>query len=178
MAAPEVPIEVDPETGVWSSDGLPMIYLPRHFFVNNHRAIEEVLGQAAYARLLFEAGHRSAYDWCARAAETSGLDGLDVFRLYLKRLSQRGWGRFSLLSVDAEAGSARIRLDHSVFVLEERRKAGRKLCYMFAGWPAGALAWVRERAGRPLELAGAEVQCAAEGSHDHCLLEARPAKAA
>lgn len=32
MAAPEVPIEVDPVTGVWRTDGLPMVYLPRHFW--------------------------------------------------------------------------------------------------------------------------------------------------
>ena len=25
MAAPEVPIEVDPQTGIWTTNGLPMI---------------------------------------------------------------------------------------------------------------------------------------------------------
>ena len=42
--APQLPIEVDSETGVWTSDALPMLYVPRHFFVNNHMGIEEVLG--------------------------------------------------------------------------------------------------------------------------------------
>ena len=41
--APQLPIEVDSETGVWTSDALPMLYVPRHFFVNNHMGIEEVL---------------------------------------------------------------------------------------------------------------------------------------
>ena len=45
MAGPEVPIDVDPETGIWRTDGLPMIYLPRHFLVNNHVAVEEALGR-------------------------------------------------------------------------------------------------------------------------------------
>lgn len=175
MSAPEVPIEVDPTTGVWTSDGLPMIYLPRHFFVNNHRAVEEALGWDAYARLLFAAGHKSAYDWCARAATASGLAGLDVFHLYMRRLSQRGWGRFTVLDVDADAARAAVRLEHSVFVLEERRKAGEMVCYMFAGWPAGALEWVRAAQGRPIRLAGAEVQCAAQAPHEHCLLETWPA---
>lgn len=40
--APQLPIEVDSETGVWTSDALPMLYVPRHFFVNNHMGIEEV----------------------------------------------------------------------------------------------------------------------------------------
>ncbi|MGY2854908.1 hypothetical protein ACVWWF_003313 [Pseudomonas tolaasii] len=48
--APQLPIEVDSETGVWTSDALPMLYVPRHFFVNNHIGIEEVLGADAYAR--------------------------------------------------------------------------------------------------------------------------------
>src|SRR5699024_9495803 len=42
--APEMPIEVDSETGVWTTDALPMLYVPRHFFVNNHIGIEEALG--------------------------------------------------------------------------------------------------------------------------------------
>ncbi|HLA31779.1 MAG TPA: DUF5943 domain-containing protein, partial [Pseudomonas sp.] len=42
--APEMPIQVDDETGVWTTDALPMLYVPRHFFVNNHIGIEEVLG--------------------------------------------------------------------------------------------------------------------------------------
>ncbi|HBQ8682966.1 TPA: hydrocarbon binding protein, partial [Klebsiella pneumoniae] len=47
--APQLPIEVDSETGVWTTDALPMLYVPRHFFVNNHMGIEEVLGADAYA---------------------------------------------------------------------------------------------------------------------------------
>jgi len=26
MAAPEIPIDIDPATGIWSTDGLPMMY--------------------------------------------------------------------------------------------------------------------------------------------------------
>ena len=37
---PEVPIEVDSATGEWSVDGVPMILVPRHFFLNNHLAVE------------------------------------------------------------------------------------------------------------------------------------------
>jgi len=48
--APQLPIEVDSETGVWTSDALPMLYVPRHFFVNNHMGIEEVLGLTSTPR--------------------------------------------------------------------------------------------------------------------------------
>ena len=32
MESPKIPIEIDPDTGIWSTNGLPMIYMPRHFF--------------------------------------------------------------------------------------------------------------------------------------------------
>ncbi|MDX1465685.1 MAG: DUF5943 domain-containing protein, partial [Halomonas sp.] len=47
--APELPIDVDAETGVWTTDALPMLYVPRHFFINNHVAVEEALGVEKYA---------------------------------------------------------------------------------------------------------------------------------
>ena len=47
MGRPRVPIEVDDASGVWSVDGMPMILVPRHFFVNNHLAIEAALGAEA-----------------------------------------------------------------------------------------------------------------------------------
>ena len=37
-----VPIRVDPETGEWSVDGVPMILVTRHVFVNDQRAVEEL----------------------------------------------------------------------------------------------------------------------------------------
>ena len=163
---PQVPIEVDDATGAWSVDGLPMILVPRHFFVNNHAAVEGALGQERYAELLFDAGHRSAYVWCEKEARTHGLQGVEVFHHYMKRLSQRGWGRFSVESVDARRGTARVRVAHSVFVAE-RRTPGRKSCYMFRGWFPGALEFI---AGGKLKLRCEEVQCAAEG-HQDCVFE-------
>ena len=120
---PQVPIEVDEATGVWTTDGLPMLYVPRHFFVNNHTAIEEALGREKYATLLYDAGYKSAYFWCASEAKTHGLSGLPVFEHYLKRLSQRGWGQFKFETVDAKSGAAEIRLDNSLFVLAQAASA-------------------------------------------------------
>ena len=116
---PQIPIEVDEATGVWTTDGLPMVYVPRHFFVNNHTAIEAALGREKYAKLLYDAGYKSAYFWCASEAKTHGLAGLPVFEHYLKRLSQRGWGQFGFQTVDARSGAAEIRLENSLFVLAE-----------------------------------------------------------
>lgn len=172
MAAPKIPIEVDPATGVWSTDGLPMIYMPRHFFVNNHLAVEAALGEEDYARQLYDAGHKSAWLWCEKEAATHGLEGLEVFHHYMRRISQRGWGQFTVVSVDRESGTADVRLDHSVFVEHCGTDTGRNICYMYAGWFSGSLEWAGHATGRSLTLAAREAQCRANGA-EHCLFEVR-----
>jgi hypothetical protein len=174
MGAPQVPIDVDEATGVWRVDGMPMILVPRHFFVNNHAAVEEALGETRYAQQLFTAGHKSAYVWCEKEAKTHGLDGIAVFHHYMKRLSQRGWGQFRVEAIDAERGTGRVRVDHSVFVLERAEGAPRKTCYMFRGWFCGALEYVGGALGKTFKLTANEAHCAAEGRHDHCLFEIAP----
>jgi predicted hydrocarbon binding protein len=169
---PQLPIDVDEETGVWTTDGLPMLYVPRHFFVNNHEAIEAALGRERYAKQLYEAGYKSAWFWCEKESVTHDLSGLPVFAHYLKRLSQRGWGLFDFESADPDTGHARIRLRHSSFVLQQPDSHG-KLCYMFAGWFAGAMDWVGKDSGRNYRTASSETQCEAEG-HAHCVFTVEP----
>jgi predicted hydrocarbon binding protein len=169
---PQLPIEVDEETGVWTTDGLPMIYVPRHFFVNNHSAVAAALGADRYGEILYPAGHKSAYYWCDKEAKTHGISGLAVFEHYLKRLSQRGWGQFSFLDADPATGHARIKLTHSVFVLQQPELSG-KLCYMFAGWFAGAMDWVGDTSGYSYKTESSESQCASEGQ-DHCIFTVTP----
>ncbi|HLI09956.1 MAG TPA: DUF5943 domain-containing protein [Alphaproteobacteria bacterium] len=177
MAKPQVPIEVDEDTGIWSVDGMPMILVPRHFFVNLHDAVEAGLGAEATRRLWWESGRLSAYQWCRKEAATHGLHGFDVFRHYMKRLSQRGWAQFTILDHDGATGHTRIGVRHSVFVLHHHGEGERrKLCYPFRGWFVGALDHVGEALGRPFgPLASEEIHCAAEGEHDACLFEVRPA---
>jgi Domain of unknown function (DUF5943) len=68
MGKPQVDIQVDDATGRWSVDGLPMILVPRHFLLNNHHAVEAVLGPENLEEVLRPAGRRSAYFWCEQAA--------------------------------------------------------------------------------------------------------------
>ncbi len=172
MGKPAIDIVVDERTGRWSVDALPMILVPQHFYLNNHFAIEGELGPERLAAVLHPAGYRSAYHWCEKEAAFHGFSGEEVFRHYLRRLSQRGWGQFAILSLEPAAGRAEIRLDHSAFVDEARRRAGRKLCYMFVSWFEGALAFATAGATRPVRAH--EVYCEAEGLHDHCLFSVEP----
>ncbi|MEX1056219.1 MAG: DUF5943 domain-containing protein, partial [Natronospirillum sp.] len=155
--APDMPIVVDDETGVWTTDALPMLYVPRHFFVNNHQAVEAALGADQYADILYHAGYKSAWHWCEKEADIHGLSGPAVFEHYMKRLSQRGWGLFSIEHLDIEAGTARVRLDHSAFVYQYG-KVNRKVDYMFTGWFAGAMDQIAASLGYEVRTQARQVQ--------------------
>ena len=175
MANPEIKIEVDEKTGRWQVDALPMILVPQHFFLNNHFAIEAELGPERLEALLRPAGHRSAYVWCEKEAAHHGLHGVDVFRHYMKRLSQRGWGQFQVVDVSVQDGRAKVNVRNSAFVDDARRGSGRKVCYMFAAWLEGSLEYVTASSNNPRKLVVKEVSCAAEG-HDHCTFKVEPAR--
>jgi hypothetical protein len=53
MGNPQVNIRVDDTTGRWFVDSLPMILVPQHFFLNNHYAVEAVLGPEKLASPTF-----------------------------------------------------------------------------------------------------------------------------
>lgn len=171
--APELPIDVDSETGIWTTDALPMLYVPRHFFVNNHMAVEEALGAEKYADILYHAGYKSAWHWCEKEAELHGLEGVDVFEHYMKRLSQRGWGLFITEDIDLDAGTARVRLEHSAFVYQ-MGKVNRKIEYMFTGWFAGAIDQILSARGSSLRTVAEQTQSGAEEGCEYGLFVVTP----
>jgi len=176
MGSPEIPIDVDAQTGIWRTDGLPMIYLPRHFLVNNHVAVEEALGRDAYRKILSAATEKSALHWCRSEAKTHGLAPEATFRHYFKRLSQRGWGQFSVALLDARARLCRIELLNSVFVLETEASSPSPRCFMFEGFVSGALQFLLDAEGLMPgkdSVSCAESQCASGKLHDRCVFETR-----
>ncbi|MBD3894870.1 hydrocarbon binding protein [Halomonas sp. ML-15] len=171
--APELPIEVDSETGVWTTDALPMLYVPRHFFINNHTAVADALGVDKYAEILYHAGYKSAWHWCEKEAEAHGLDGVAVFEHYMTRLSQRGWGKFITEAIDLDAGTVRVRLEHSAFVYQ-LGKTGHKEEYMFTGWFAGAMDQILAARGSALRTVAEQTQSAAEDGCEVGYFETKP----
>ena len=170
MGQPQVPIDVDPETGIWRTDGLPMIYLPRHFLVNMQKSVEEAIGTTAYRQILYASSDLSALQWCRAEAKTHGLSPIDTFRHYLRRLSQRGYGQMEIAALDEEAGTASVVVRHSAFALGYGAGTGRSVCYTFEGSFAGGMRYVLEMAGRRGEPTCREVACAAAG-HSECRFE-------
>ncbi|CAO1662318.1 DUF5943 domain-containing protein [Salinicola sp. NYA28a] len=165
LMAPELPISVDSETGVWTTDALPMLYVPRHFFINNHVAIEQALGVETYAKILYDAGYKSAWYWCEKEAELHGLEGVAVFEHYMNRLSQRGWGKFVTEAIDLEAGTAKVRLEHSCFVYQ-LGKTGKREEYLFTGWFAGAMDQILAARAIDLRTRAEQTQSGAEAGCD------------
>jgi hypothetical protein len=177
MGNPQVPIDVDSDTGIWRTDGLAMIYLPRHFLVNNHVAVEDALGREAYRGILRAATEKSAIHWCQAESRTHGLAREATFRHYFKRLSQRGWGQFSIdrLQQSGERGGG-ISVHNSAFALELRGRAQPPLCYMFEGFISGAFAFLVRGADTvegAISVSCLERFCAGDGMHTHCAFEFR-----
>ena len=164
---PAVPIDVDEASGIWRTDGLPMVYLPRHFLVNNHLAVEAALGREAYQTILRASTAKSAIEWCEAQVRGKGLDAEATFRHYFHRLSQRGWGRFSIDELDIAGRRGSISLRNSVFALEAGQGAARPVCYMFEGFITGAFSFLLGLTD-PTTINCEETYCACNGQHDHC----------
>jgi hypothetical protein len=172
MQSPEVPINVDPETGRWTTDSLPMLYVPLHFFVNNHKAIEKELGVERYSRLLYDAGYQSAWTWCDHESKQHGLAGEDVFEHYLKRLSQRGWGIFDVLHFDLGGAAASVSLKNSAF---HQPGSGQGTGdYMFTGWFSGAMDQILHAEGSSVRTKCHQVHWEGQGGADFGLFRVAP----
>ena len=114
---PQLPINVDPDTGVWTTDALPMLYVPRHFFTNNHVAVEEALGVEAYAEILYKAGYKSAYHWCDKEAKLHGLTGMAVFDPFM------GSGTTGVACVQLGRNFIGCEIDPKYFAIAQKRIA-------------------------------------------------------
>lgn len=162
---PVVQIDVDEASGIWRTDGLPMVYVPRHFMVNMHNEIEQTLGRPAYVALLERSGAKSARYWCQNQADQLDLSAPEIVEHYLKRLSERGWGRFSITAMNPAKLTAQITLQDSIYVLEERGQSVEPICYMFEGFLIGAMQFLCDAQGIvPKEITCRESECAAMGA--------------
>lgn len=164
MPAPEVQIDVEAETGIWRTDGLPMVYTPRLFLVNMQRGMEEAIGEAAVRDMLYRSSERSAVQWCRHQATEQGLGGEEVLRHYIRRMSQRGFGQVELAALDVVAGTGTLLVRHSAFALGYGPETGRAVCHIFTGSFAGGMRHVLEAAGVAGEPVCEEVECMAAGA--------------
>jgi|ERR1700728_584174 len=165
MTSPQVPLVVDDATGVWSSDGQPMILIPRRFFVFLQMEAEKLFGLEGAQDLYDAASRRGARIWCENEARRSDSSGREIFTRYLNRVSSRGMGRFTLLTLDAAQCAATVEFDQSIFVAEYGPNQGRCVCYSFSAALAGAMDYLRaDQSPSDMVPSAREVHCQSNGS--------------
>ncbi len=168
-----VPVRVDPQTGAWSVDGQPMVLVPRHYWAFIQQSLEDGLGLEKAHELLSNPGYRAAKVWCERESATHGLRGGPLFRHYMQRMSERGYGAIRIEALDLEAGTADVRIEHSVYPAEYGL-VNRCVCYRFEGPLEGSVEYCAATEGRTLKLQAREVACVSAGASE-CRFDVRPA---
>jgi len=162
-----VPVSVDERTGIWSVDSLPMILMPRHFWIFVKSEIESRLGFQEAETLFLKSGVPAARHWCKEAAKEKGIQGEELLQYYFSQRGKRGMGLFSLLEFDPEWKSARVRIDYSVYAEGAGQNVGRNVCYPMNGAFIGAMSFISSSNGSCREYGAVEVECKANGG-DHC----------
>ena len=146
-------------------DEVPMVLMPLWFFVGIKKRVGAEAGSERVAKIYYDAGYEGAYKWSKVQIE-NGLKGPAVLEQYLNSMTNRGWGRFEISSLDENKGRAIFRLQHSAMALEQGRTEEAS-CLWVPGAMAGSMQAVLESNGSPLKVSGKEVRCLSTG-HSFC----------
>jgi hypothetical protein len=129
------------EAGRLVLNGQEMILLPRHFFRYILREVRHAVGPENFRRVFRKAGHDGAVTFCRRYREAHGCGPREAVEGYFREMSLRGWGRFSVLRLDPEAGAAEVLLESSAVPEEGELPAGH---VTWEGAVVGALRFLNE----------------------------------
>ncbi|MEJ2164077.1 MAG: DUF5943 domain-containing protein [Desulfobacterales bacterium] len=153
-------------------DEVPMVLMPLWFFAGIMKRVETAAGPEAAAGIYYDAGYEGAYKW-SRVQIENGLQGSAVLEQYLNSMTNRGWGRFEIASLDEKNGRAVFRLHHSALALEQGRTE-QASCLWVPGAMAGSLQAILDAGGSPLKVGGRETRCLSAG-HPFCEFTVAPA---
>jgi len=84
-------------------DSVPMVPLPRWFFVAIKRQIEELCDPETARQVYYRAGWEGATKWVQVQMDQAGLSGRAVLEQYMNSASLRGWGRLKITEYDEDA---------------------------------------------------------------------------
>ncbi len=152
--------------GSLTLDAIPMILMPRWFFVAILKQVEKIAGREAAERIYYAAGYEGADKWARAHMETMRLSGVAVMAQYLGSAERRGWGRFEILEFVENEGRGRFRLHHSA-VAEEMGCTSSLACIHLPGSLAGAFQTILDCQGIDLKVLGREIKCRSKGD-DYC----------
>ncbi|MBW2441205.1 MAG: 4-vinyl reductase [Deltaproteobacteria bacterium] len=153
-------------------DEVPMVLMPLWFFVGIMKRIGAEVGSGRAAEIYYDAGYEGAYKWSKVQIE-NGLKGPAVLEQYLNSMTNRGWGRFEILSLEEKDGRALFRLHHSAIALEQGLSEAPS-CHWVPGAMAGSLQAILESKGNPLKVIGKEIGCLSAGQ-PYCEIIVEPA---
>lgn len=146
-------------------DSVPMLLIPRWFFVAIMRQVEELCGREKALEVYYRAGWEGAVKWTTVQMKEAGLSGRAVMEQYMTSAGLRGWGRLEVVEYDEEAVRVKVRLANSA-VAEEIGVVGDVVCHHLPSSVAGAFDTILKAQGRPKKVIGIETKCAAKG--DDC----------
>lgn len=141
---------------------VPMILMPRWFFVGIMNRVVERAGRETAAGIYYDAGYQGAYDW-GKVQLEAGLTGRAVMEQYLGSMTSRGWGRFEIVAMDIPAGRGTFRVHDSALALE-LGAAGAEACLWHPGAMAGCFQVILDHQGIDLKVRGRETSCLAHGA--------------
>ncbi len=150
-------------------ESVPMVLMPRWFFVAIKRQIEQLCDPEIARQVLYRAGFEGATKWAQEQMTRYGLSGRAVMEQYMASAGQRGWGDLKITEYDESAVRVKVTLTNSA-VAEETGQVGRAVCDHLPGSIAGAMQTILANAGKPRELIGQETKCIAKGD-SHCEFE-------
>ena len=153
-------------------DTVPMVLMPRWFFVSIKQAVEKMCGPDTARKVYYQAGWEGAQKWARVQMEQGGLDGRAVMEQYMNSAGLRGWGRLSVKEYDENTGRVVVELTNSA-VAAETGPSGKAVCDHLPGSIAGAMSAILEASGKPQRLIGREVECESMGQ-ERCLFETGP----
>jgi len=114
--------------GSLTLNGLQMVLMPRHFFRYIMREVHKAVSAETFRKIYWQAGFDGAVAFCDSYQRHHGCSPLEAIQGYLDEMSIRGWGHFSIQSIDPQAGSMEVLLRDSSLAPE-------------GDIPSGNLAW-------------------------------------
>jgi predicted hydrocarbon binding protein len=143
-------------------DTVPMVLMPRWFFVAIKKQIEKLSGDDISKQVYYNAGYEGATLWAQTQIKEAGLSGKAIMEQYLGSASMRGWGRFAILSFKKDEGKGHFQLYNSA-VAEETGHSDRTVCDHLPGSLAGAFQAILDHDGKTLKVIGRETKCICQG---------------
>lgn len=146
-------------------NGQAMILLPRHFFRYILREVHDVAGPEAFRSIFRKAGHDGAVTFCRRFQEAHGCTPLEAVEGYLKEMSLRGWGQFTIVRLDPGAGYLEVSLRNTALAAEADLPSGNLI---WEGAMQGAMNFLQESLGgrfdESLSAEGEELRAESDGA--------------